>query len=197
MFRPLTQLPSVFQIWIRTHRIHMFLGLPAPDPLVTGMDPDPETDPLVRGIDPRIRIHMSWIRNTGYNYIVYILTWACPASPQGSQWGPFPLRRCRLRHRGARKHRNRTRYRKHFVPETPSGKPTKILFMMSIFWTRCLEKIRRVEVPEVVFCQETNLLFLQPEHMLLQAKCTPMPSILTRGSYFLLHVLYGILEIHF
>jgi hypothetical protein len=34
-------------------RIHMFLGLPDPDP-------------LVRGMDPRIRIHtkMSWIRNT-------------------------------------------------------------------------------------------------------------------------------------
>jgi hypothetical protein len=26
---------------IRIHRIHMFLGLPDPDPLVRGMDPDP------------------------------------------------------------------------------------------------------------------------------------------------------------
>jgi hypothetical protein len=26
---------------IRIHRIHMFLGLPDPDPLVLGMDPDP------------------------------------------------------------------------------------------------------------------------------------------------------------
>jgi hypothetical protein len=26
---------------IRIHRIHMFLGLPDPDPLVGGMDPDP------------------------------------------------------------------------------------------------------------------------------------------------------------
>jgi hypothetical protein len=32
--------------WIRIHRIHMFLGLldPDPDPLVTGMDPDPVPD---------------------------------------------------------------------------------------------------------------------------------------------------------
>jgi hypothetical protein len=27
---------------IRIHRIHMFLGLPDPDPLVRGMDPDPD-----------------------------------------------------------------------------------------------------------------------------------------------------------
>jgi hypothetical protein len=31
------------RIWI--HRIHMFLGLPDPDPLVRGMDPDPALDP--------------------------------------------------------------------------------------------------------------------------------------------------------
>jgi hypothetical protein len=34
---------------------------------------DPDPDPLVRGMDPRIRIRiqtkMSWIRNTGFNYI--------------------------------------------------------------------------------------------------------------------------------
>jgi hypothetical protein len=69
----------------------MFLGLPDPDPLVRGVDPeivlknwffgsilkvndensririqDPDPDPLVRGMDPRIRIHpkMSWIRIT-------------------------------------------------------------------------------------------------------------------------------------
>ncbi len=36
---------------IRIHRIHMFLGLPDPDPLVIGMDPDsapdsaPDSDP--------------------------------------------------------------------------------------------------------------------------------------------------------
>jgi hypothetical protein len=29
---------------IRIHQIHMFLGLPDPDPLVRGMDPD--TDPV-------------------------------------------------------------------------------------------------------------------------------------------------------
>jgi hypothetical protein len=29
-------------IRIRIHRIHMFLGLQDPDPLVRGMDPDPE-----------------------------------------------------------------------------------------------------------------------------------------------------------
>jgi hypothetical protein len=27
---------------IRIHRIHMFLGLPDPDPFVRGMDPDPD-----------------------------------------------------------------------------------------------------------------------------------------------------------
>ena len=31
-------LPSVFRI----HRIHVFFGLPDPDPLVRGMDPDPD-----------------------------------------------------------------------------------------------------------------------------------------------------------
>jgi hypothetical protein len=31
----------VFRIWIRIQRIHMFLVLPDPDPLVRGMDPDP------------------------------------------------------------------------------------------------------------------------------------------------------------
>jgi hypothetical protein len=36
---------AVFRI--RIHRIHMFLGLPDPDPLVLGMDPDsaPDSDP--------------------------------------------------------------------------------------------------------------------------------------------------------
>jgi hypothetical protein len=32
-------------IRIRIHRIHMFLGLPDPDPLIRGMDPDPALDP--------------------------------------------------------------------------------------------------------------------------------------------------------
>ncbi len=58
-------------LWIR---IHMFLGLPDADPLVRGMDPEPDPaldpDPLVRGMDPRMRIRtrpkMSWIRNTGF-----------------------------------------------------------------------------------------------------------------------------------
>jgi hypothetical protein len=36
----------------------MFLGLPDPDPLARGMDPDPDLDSLVRGMDPRI-----WIRH--------------------------------------------------------------------------------------------------------------------------------------
>jgi hypothetical protein len=46
----------------------MFLSLPDPDPLVRGMDLDPnlDPDPLVRGMDSRIRIRihtkMSWIR---------------------------------------------------------------------------------------------------------------------------------------
>ncbi len=30
---------------IRIHRIHMFLSLPDPDPLVRGMDPDTAPDP--------------------------------------------------------------------------------------------------------------------------------------------------------
>ncbi len=32
----------------------MYFGLPDPDPLVRGMDPDPalDPDPLVRGMDP-------------------------------------------------------------------------------------------------------------------------------------------------
>jgi hypothetical protein len=30
---------------IRIYRIHVFLGLPDPDPLVRGMDPDPAQDP--------------------------------------------------------------------------------------------------------------------------------------------------------
>jgi hypothetical protein len=29
----------------RIHRIHVFFGLPEPDPLVRGMDPDPALDP--------------------------------------------------------------------------------------------------------------------------------------------------------
>ncbi len=35
---------AMLRIWIRIHRIHMFLGLldPDPDPLVRGMDPDPD-----------------------------------------------------------------------------------------------------------------------------------------------------------
>ncbi len=32
---------------IRIHRIHMFLGLQDPDPLVRGMDPDPAPDPSI------------------------------------------------------------------------------------------------------------------------------------------------------
>ncbi len=33
---------AVFQIRIRIHPIHMFLGLPDPDPLIRSMDPDPD-----------------------------------------------------------------------------------------------------------------------------------------------------------
>ena len=32
---------------IRIHRIHMFLGLLDPDPLVKGMDPAPAPDPFI------------------------------------------------------------------------------------------------------------------------------------------------------
>ncbi len=38
-----TQYLAVFRI--RIHRIHMFFGLPAPDPLVRGMNPDQAIDP--------------------------------------------------------------------------------------------------------------------------------------------------------
>ncbi len=37
-------LKSVFRIQI--HQIHMFLGLPDPDPLVIGMDPDLDPSPI-------------------------------------------------------------------------------------------------------------------------------------------------------
>ncbi len=32
-------------LFLAVLRIHMFLGLPDPDPLVRGMDPDPALDP--------------------------------------------------------------------------------------------------------------------------------------------------------
>jgi hypothetical protein len=32
----------MFRIQIRNHEIHMFLGLPDPDQLVRGIDPDPD-----------------------------------------------------------------------------------------------------------------------------------------------------------
>ncbi len=40
-------LTAVLRIRIQIHRIHMFLGLLDPDPLVRGMDsdPDPDLDP--------------------------------------------------------------------------------------------------------------------------------------------------------
>ncbi len=38
---------------IRIHRIYVFLGLPDPDPLVRGMDPDPDPT-LDPGPDPSI-----------------------------------------------------------------------------------------------------------------------------------------------
>jgi hypothetical protein len=42
-----TALKAVLRIRIRIHRIHMFFGLLDPDPLVRGMDldPDPALDP--------------------------------------------------------------------------------------------------------------------------------------------------------
>jgi hypothetical protein len=39
-----TNSQAVLWIRIRIRRIHMFLGLPDPDPLVRGMDPDPAPD---------------------------------------------------------------------------------------------------------------------------------------------------------
>ncbi len=42
-------LTTVMRIRIRIHGIHVFLGLlypdPGPDPLVRGIDPDPDLDP--------------------------------------------------------------------------------------------------------------------------------------------------------
>ncbi len=38
---------SVLRIRIRIHRIHMFLGLMDPDPLVRDMDPDSAPDPSI------------------------------------------------------------------------------------------------------------------------------------------------------
>jgi hypothetical protein len=35
------------RIRIRIHRIHVFFGLPDPDPLVRGIDPDPALDPAL------------------------------------------------------------------------------------------------------------------------------------------------------
>jgi hypothetical protein len=37
---------AVFRI--RIHRIHMFLGLPDPDPLVRGMDPAPDPSFIIQ-----------------------------------------------------------------------------------------------------------------------------------------------------
>ncbi len=42
-----TVLLSVLRIRILIHRIHMFLGFPDPDPLIRGMDPDPDLDPSI------------------------------------------------------------------------------------------------------------------------------------------------------
>jgi hypothetical protein len=44
-FLLLKKLKAVLRI--RIHRIHMFLGILDPDPLVEGMDPDPDPDPSV------------------------------------------------------------------------------------------------------------------------------------------------------
>jgi hypothetical protein len=41
LFATILHIAPVFRIRIRIHRIHVFLGLPDPDPLVRGMDPDP------------------------------------------------------------------------------------------------------------------------------------------------------------
>ena len=46
IFYIFTYFLTVFRIRIRIHRIHVFFGLPDPDPnpLVRGMDPDPALD---------------------------------------------------------------------------------------------------------------------------------------------------------
>jgi hypothetical protein len=45
MLNPLAEAVFRILIRIRIHRIHMFLGLPDPDPFVRGVDPDP--DPFI------------------------------------------------------------------------------------------------------------------------------------------------------
>jgi hypothetical protein len=68
------------RIWIRIHRIHVFLGLldPDRDPLVRGMDPDPDPD-----LDPSnikrwwlifyFHFRYYWIQNIA-SYFIYIHT---------------------------------------------------------------------------------------------------------------------------
>jgi hypothetical protein len=52
--RNMTKIGILFLLWkpvfcirirIRIHRVHVFLSLPDPDPLVRGMNPDPALDP--------------------------------------------------------------------------------------------------------------------------------------------------------
>jgi hypothetical protein len=45
MKRVLGQQDHALKAVLRIHLIHVFLGLPDPDPLVRGMDPDP--DPFI------------------------------------------------------------------------------------------------------------------------------------------------------
>ncbi len=43
-------LPSPPVLRIRIHRIHMIFGLPDPDPLVRGMDPDPDPSIIMKKV---------------------------------------------------------------------------------------------------------------------------------------------------
>ncbi len=60
------------------------------------------------------------------------------------------------------------------------------------WWARCSEKSEGSGCENFcrfnIFLPRNRSSFSETRHMLLQAKCTLMPSILTRGSYFLLYV---------
>jgi hypothetical protein len=73
-------------IWIRIHRIHVFWGLldpnPDRDPLVRGMDPDPDLDPDLdpsnifrRWLNFYFHLRYYWIQNIASYFILHTFTW--------------------------------------------------------------------------------------------------------------------------
>jgi len=59
---------------LRIHRIHMFLSLPDPDPLVRGMDPDP--DPALDP-DPSIIMQNSRKNLDSYYFVTLFDFYLC------------------------------------------------------------------------------------------------------------------------